>query len=121
MAFASMEWWAYPFAARYDLCTGRDVCLEFHDDATDLSAADHHVEKDLGIGRIDLEWRRVAALHRPCGQLSTGKGVPHVVLRRISRHEVCNVSALDRDDLLGLPAQRFLTKKLELSVKTSML
>ena len=61
------------------MCTGRYVRLELHDDATDLSAADHHVEEDLGIGRVDLERRRVAALDRPCGQLGAGKGVAHVV------------------------------------------
>ena len=54
-------------AARFDVCTGRYVCLVFHDDATDLSAADHHVEEDLRVGWIHFEWRRVAALHRPCG------------------------------------------------------
>ena len=79
----------------------RDVSLQFHDDATDLSAADHHVEEDLGVGWINFEWRRVAALYRPCGQLGAGKCVAHLVLRRISRHEVCNVSALDRDELVG--------------------
>ena len=59
------------------MCTGRYVCLEFHDDATDLSAADHHVEEDLGVGWIHFEWRRVAALDWACGQLGAGKGITH--------------------------------------------
>ena len=65
--------------ARFDVCTGRDVSLEFHNDAADLGAADHHVEEDLGIGRVDLERRRVAALDRPGGQLGAGEGIAHVV------------------------------------------
>ena len=59
------------------MCTGRYVRLELHNDATDLSAADHHVEEDFRIRWIDLEWRRVAALDRPRGQLGAGKSITH--------------------------------------------
>ena len=91
------------------MCTGRYVCLEFHDDATDLRAADHHVEEDLGIGRIDFERRRVAALDRPCGQLGAGEGIAHVVAcvcdgGRGARSEMCLPCT---DNQLGLPPQRF--------------